>query len=276
MTNTGTTEPGWYPYPGDPPGTVRRWSGSSWIGTPMDPPPGTPGYQAPTEPKPQTHGRRFNNQVALGPYAVLALAGLVATIIFGVVLIADLLDFLDQYPDPTYGAVASEPLLSGPSQHNPTLYFLLALFGGGLGFLAWLWRANENIGTRNRRVGKSGGHHFLMWIFFGWAYVTWLLLRPVLGPVVNSMFNCIERSGTKGSPGSWFIGVIWWVAWVFSGVLMVLMALSLWIGSGGTIKWVGDNVNGLVFAIGLHLVSLACAIVLVLITTVRQDRRLRH
>lgn len=274
MTDLGAAEPGWYPYPGDPPGKVRRWSGYAWIGYPVDPPPGTPGYQAPEAPAQPTHGRRFKHQVALAPYAVLALAGLLATIIAGVALIANLSEFLDRHPDPTFGAVADEPLLAGPSQHGATLFFLLALFGGGLCFLAWLWRANANIGTRNRRVGKSRGHHFLMWIFFGWAYISWLALRPVLGPVVNSMFNCIERSGNKGSPGSWFVGVVWWAVWVLSSSLMVLMALALWLGGGNELKWVGDTVNGLIFAIGLHIFSLVCAVVLVLMTTVRQDRRL--
>ena len=30
MTNQGSTPAGWYPAPGDPPGTHRYWDGSQW------------------------------------------------------------------------------------------------------------------------------------------------------------------------------------------------------------------------------------------------------
>lgn len=47
-----TTPPGWYPAPGDPPGTQRYWDGSQWTGSPVPvdpsaPPPSPAGYGGP-------------------------------------------------------------------------------------------------------------------------------------------------------------------------------------------------------------------------------------
>lgn len=35
MTNQGSTPPGWYPAPGDPPGTHRYWDGAQWTTGPQ-------------------------------------------------------------------------------------------------------------------------------------------------------------------------------------------------------------------------------------------------
>ncbi len=44
--------PGYYPAEGDPPGTVREWDGTQWVGEPIPPPPGTgPGAAGPFDPE---------------------------------------------------------------------------------------------------------------------------------------------------------------------------------------------------------------------------------
>jgi len=239
----------------------------------MEPPPGHAGYKAPVVETSKARPKPFQNQMALAPFAVLALAGLAATIVFALVTIFELLDILDRHPSPNSLEARREPLLTSPKN---SLAFLVALFGGGLCFLGWLWRANENIGSRQRRVAKSAGHNFLMWVFFGWAFIAWSVLRPVLGPVVNSMFNCIERSGTKASPGSWFVGTVWWVLWTASSIMLVAVGLRFWVGNAGNSNGVDATIQTAVGALAVHCVSLVFAIILVVITTARQDARLRN
>ena len=227
-----TTEAGWYYAEGDPPGSVRRWNGTEWIGFPIMQPTAegsTPGSTVGVKPF-----RPHAGQVGLTTIAVIVQLGLLATaaanLFYGVSLLQvapyvtdftqDGPDFVDQLPS---GLATRFGLSALASQ-------LLTFFTGVM-FLIWFTLAYRNMSLwhRNRRAGY--------WPVLAWIVPFISLIRPM-----TMMMELAENSPRpdKRKDVSPIPVMVWWILWLLTqfGVMFFLtrdldaLASSLLTGLG--------------------------------------------
>jgi uncharacterized RDD family membrane protein YckC len=124
-----TAGPGYYPAQGDPPGTVRYWSGEQWVG---DPVPETSGYVPPTNivDKPYA-GLRIRIGAAL-------IDGVAANIVVAPVLWPELRDAFEaniQSASPTFDFSISPALVALSLGWTLVTWLMISRFGGSVGKL---------------------------------------------------------------------------------------------------------------------------------------------
>lgn len=276
-----TAQKGWYYYEGDPVGTVRLWDGYQWIGSPTTPPPEYvhPGGDIATASAAyRPPARRLPNQVALAPFALGAALGLLLTMTFVGLAFVEVRREAAKTGD-LARASGDDSLLVAPFS-APTMQLLfVAAFAGGALFLAWVWRANANLGMKVTAKRNSRRSFTFKYFVFG-AFYLFLeaAFRTILGPVITRMFNAIERSTPGGSDGMGLtiVGFAWWVLWAISWNLVLVSCLAL-TGTRSTLSTdLRPWANALSIGLAGQVVALILAMVLVASITVQQDQRLAN
>ena len=236
---------GWYHVEGDPPGTVRRWNGSEWIGFAV------PDPSLPDDPAHQAAPRQAHvGQQRLGPAAVfccVALVWLAASSIAG-------LTAGDEPPEFVRLLVAT----GVPS-------FMLA--AGSFAF--WFFRAYRNVSlwaaTRRSPI---------------WAALSWFIPLVNLYLPFSIMLELFEQSPGPSRRGALnpLIVLLWWVLSVAPPVLAPVVSYALTQRRHTSVEQARETLDrtGDVLDIALWMlcVPLLIAPVLVYLVTREQDMRL--
>ncbi|MEZ5246231.1 MAG: RDD family protein [Acidimicrobiales bacterium] len=141
--SSGNIAPGLYHAEGDPPGTVRQWDGTQWVGGPVPAPPGSAAAPPPPGAVQGAAGNFADTGVRIG---AILLDGLV----FFVLAIATTVPFLED-TDPDSGSFEFQATgvstLIGPLAMLALTIFLVATRGGSPGKLMLGLRVTMADGT---------------------------------------------------------------------------------------------------------------------------------
>lgn len=237
-----TAEAGWYHVQGDPPGTVRRWNGTHWIGFPIPDPMGHQIPEAGTRDLDATHRISKRGQI-FGTLSLMMLA--VVGFLFGGLAI-------ETY---SYSSDVAEKSgffndlgISSDFLTDSVLGLLglltVAVLVAGFVFSGWLkeaaWAAQIHRYNKQRapksKYEKSTGYKVFMFLIFGWpVLIYWVMTagggsnsaisnKGIFGMVSDSaMAASLNRQTGVSEIGPIKI-FLWWTLWW--GPLFV-MAFSL-------------------------------------------------
>ena len=260
---------GFYYAEGDPPGTVRLWSGSEWVGFPVRDPNGPAEGSATAGVQPFV---AVPGQVKLRGVAIvtqLLLIVLAGTHIFLAFSMFDIGSSLGEVGDLSLMTEDQAALAIADSIDDDTATrfgaAMLSLGGAwlisGVFFVVWFWLAYRNMSLwhRNRRGNF-------------WAVVAWFapfinLVRPM-----SMMMELLERSPRRDRQGEAnpVIAMAWWLLWILPGLFIYFVPFL------GDAENFGRNIfTAYGFALLVNVISVVLAIVLVQQVSNHQDSRTR-
>ena len=243
-----TIAAGWYHAQGDPPGTVRRWNGETWIGFPVQPerPDGSHGAKAIAGAKPFTP---VAGQVGLEGAGAVASVGLFTVMVAYAYLAYTL--FLSIWQQPT------SVFDTGPDVMTAVTYTAVAVAFAALCFTAWFTVAYRNLSLWHKTE-----------LSIAWApFASLVLVHRLRG----MMLELVERSARPDRQGEINPIVVlgWYGCWIFNQMFFfAAIGLNRYRigGSSEQLALIGTIIG---------LVGLGCAIYLVQKISAAQETRRR-
>jgi hypothetical protein len=254
---SGAPAAGWYYADGDPPGTVRLWNGTQWVGFPQRDP--NAGFEQRVEAFEPTLGQMrlrelgFAVQLALGVVAV-AYVFLIVKLLAGIAILDDV-DPLTLTPTVDLIQDVGDTIAPG------FLFFYVAIALSGLLFVAWFWRAYKNVSLWHPTK------HATFWAIWAWFVPFMNMFRPI-----GIMLELMTHSPRKDREGSLnpVTAVMWWALWLAPG----FVGFALNVGSPDATSTLRSALWIQIIASVLNMVALVFAVVLVRQVTWHQDSRL--
>lgn len=259
-----TVEPGWYYAEGDPPGTVRRWNGTEWIGFPTVPP-NADGSTAGTVAAATPRFQHVSGMASLKGLAVAVQLSLIAValanVFYAISLVqlapyagdaaGDGVELAERIPDGLAARFALSALGSG----------LLTLLTGVL-FVIWFFLAYRNISLWHKT------RRSLSWTVLAWIVPFINLVRPM-----TMMLEVVEQSAPanrKENPSPTPV-IAWWFLWVFAQFALIFVVA----GSGDVEQLASNLLIGQGVGALLGVVAAGFAVFVVQGVTDAQEARRR-
>ena len=265
-------EKGCYYAEGDPPGTVRLWNGTQWVGFPQRDP-----NFVPTGPatKPFT---MYAGQVRLKPFA------LAAKIALGLIACSYALNaawafaFLatsdgESRADALFSAALEDGGTSLEAEQSITA--LDVLFGLGAVlivpaiFLTWFWRAYANMDLWHENEYEG------FWAVLAW-FVPFLNLRRPWRMVLELLEHSADHDRDGDINPIW--GMVWWLCFYLPLVLTSTLVFGFTSDPIDVFENVEDLATGIVLAMAVNstffTLAAVCMIVIIHKVTAQQDQRL--
>ena len=245
-----TFEPGWYYAEGDPPGTVRRWNGETWIGFPIEP----PSAEGTQQPKGLAGAQSFKpvaGQIGLEGPAALASVALFAAIVAYAYL--GLTFFRASRFVPT------DAFDTGPDKVKAVVYVAVAVVFTAVCFITWFSLAYRNLSLWHKTRRSPGWAPFVFitpFVSYRWPW--------------DMMLELVEKSARPDRQGEInpIMVIVWWGGWILHQTLFgAALGVSRLINIGGT----SDQLA--VAACAVAIIGLAGAIYMVQSITAAQETR---
>ncbi|MEM7092388.1 MAG: DUF4328 domain-containing protein [Actinomycetota bacterium] len=266
-------EPGWYHAEGDPPGTIRLWNGTDWVGFPQRDP-GTPVSAMGESPEEASAAiAPAPGQRHLGIWSIFAIGGLALPLIaylFQAYVFVRIIGLMERYQGQSLDAIMALPepppdivdvaVLQGIS----LIAIIVGTMLAGIAFVAWFYVAYANCG----RWEKT---RFASW----WAILGWLV------PIINfKRPNHIMQELCEKSPPPGYTGAInpviawaWWIGLIVCQVSLRL--LGQWAARVNNFETLQSVMLALIVLCLTSAVCAGLAIKLVRDITLFQDLRFR-
>ena len=205
--------------------------------------------------------------IARPPYQPLAGRAAAATAVLGLLLVLDVAAVVSGYFEVQLldRMIAGEDVSNAQLDANDTRVGMIGLGQGAMwvacaiAFISWMHRAYSNIDalpTAHRRYGTG-------WAIGGWFVPFLNFVRP------KQIVNDIWRSGRPASePPPWLM--LWWIGFLISGVLGRIAMPDL--SADPTLEQLKTDSTNYMVSDGFDVVALVLAILVVRVTTRRQER----
>lgn len=244
-----TAEPGWYHAAGDPPGTVRLWNGSDWVGFPQ---------RDPNVPLAETQvsvGGPAHGQQRLKPFGILAMITMLGpAAAYGYQAVAMLRSYqlLGTFPEGTALIDVINAYDNTPDIEEVLAMQVVAMMAigftsliAGVFFIMWFFVAYMNLGKWARTKYES-------W----WAIVAWIvpfiqLKRP--SEIMQELCESSPRADQVGAINP-VVAWAWWLGWIAGSAAVRL--LNIWAIRESDLTTVRMI---LIISMALCLVNVACA-----------------
>lgn len=299
---------GWYHQAGDPPGTVRRWTGLEWIGYPIQEPGADQlaaagiGGTGPTasaalfDTAPRRRSRLSSGATSLGTITMALLA--VMAVLFAAAghRVWTRVDAIRPFGATSSGGTGRQRDVGDLVDYIPGMAPLMVAIGAVMLvsaplFIMWLRkvavvaRISQYGRASRRRANRSMRVMVLQWFFFGGFALIWWFLRFAMSGIASatggnrSMLGIVTDTAMASSAdphtGISRIGpikiMVWWALWW--GPMIVSSGGVLWLW------WSGMSAQGLHTFVKLHAALFALeavSLVLIIATMTQITRHLRR